>query len=105
MEPRDPALVGQLERVLLHLLDRPCPYVPNPTNGPKKRASVALILRLHARNSHEDEEPFEIGKVAIDAGNVEQQTDLLKKFFSRQWIREGDPEVLFIKRAGRAGDR
>jgi 8-oxo-dGTP pyrophosphatase MutT (NUDIX family) len=34
--------------------------------------------------------------------SIEQQ---LQNFFDRPWVEHGDPEVLFIKRASREGDR
>jgi 8-oxo-dGTP pyrophosphatase MutT (NUDIX family) len=34
--------------------------------------------------------------------SVQQQLDT---FFSQPWVQSGDPEVLFIKRASRVGDR
>lgn len=34
--------------------------------------------------------------------SIEQQ---LQNFFDQPWVKHGDPEVLFIKRASREGDR
>jgi 8-oxo-dGTP pyrophosphatase MutT (NUDIX family) len=86
-----------LRIVLRKLNQSPFPPIVNP-DGCDKRASVALVLRLrptyHAQLAS-----------AQRCGNTgaETNTTSLEEFLSRTW--EGDPEVLFIKRAGRAGDR
>jgi len=86
-----------LRNVLLKLKDSPFPHVANP-EGCAKRASVALILRvrpsyraqlLHAQSN--------------GAATAESPPASLDEFLSQTW--EGDPEILFIKRAGRSGDR
>lgn len=75
-------LVPKLQDALQALLDNPCPHVPNPPNASRKRASVALILRVDSRHG----------------SNPKTIRDIFEQ-------AKGDPEVLFIKRAGRAGDR
>ena len=92
----DPDLVDVLQKVLSKLHDAPYPSVPNP-QGCDRRASVALILRV--RPSYETP--------SLDRGQIVNQTypSTLEEFFSQDWVRNGDPEALFIKRAGREGDR
>lgn len=89
----------QLKQTLCELNRHRYPYVPNPP-GCKKRASVALIIRV--RPTFPDQASFEAGKCGHRAGN-----DLarLQSFFGQAWVQRGDPEVLFIKRAAREGDR
>ncbi|KAJ5833113.1 hypothetical protein N7474_001424 [Penicillium riverlandense] len=93
------ALSSSLHGVLKDLHRRPYPHVPNPP-GCKKRASVALILRVRPTFDHW---PGAIATPAQDPSlSVEQR---LENFFSQSWVQHGDPEVLFIKRASRVGDR
>ncbi|KAK8200175.1 uncharacterized protein BKA78DRAFT_228065, partial [Phyllosticta capitalensis] len=85
-------LLRHLHSLLLDLSSYPYPHVPNPPDV-KKRASVALIIRIQPRYTHPPP-PTE--------QTVEQR---LEAFFSQEWVQHGDPEVLFIKRAHRPGDR
>ncbi|CAG8939223.1 unnamed protein product [Penicillium salamii] len=90
-------LSHNLHDVLAELNRRPYPHVPNPPTC-KKRASVALIIRVRPTYEHWPgaEEPS-------DASQSVQER--LNGFFSQDWVQHGEPEVLFIKRASRVGDR
>lgn len=88
-----------LHKALTDLAQNPYPHVPNP-EGCKKRASVALVLRV--RPSHQDR-PFSTVPIALDANLP--ATEKLTAFFAQSWVQNGDPEVVFIKRAARVGDR
>lgn len=91
-------LSHHLHGVLAELHRRPYPHVPNPP-GCKKRASVALILRVKPTYDHWPGSDT----IANDPSlSIEQQ---LQNFFEQSWVEHGDPEVLFIKRASREGDR
>ncbi|KAK5086180.1 hypothetical protein LTR70_008505 [Exophiala xenobiotica] len=97
-ESRD--ILGQLHSVLNNLQTLPYPHVSTP-EGCKKRASVAVIIRVRpafqpASTPNES---------LVDLDNDHTPASSIDEFFARPWVREGDPEVLFIKRAGRAGDR
>ncbi|KAI9811021.1 MAG: hypothetical protein M1832_001075, partial [Thelocarpon impressellum] len=86
-----------LRQLLLSLHASPYPHVPNPPDCPK-RASVALIIRLQPSYDAwpapaSDEPPSRDSSTAIEA------------FLSRPWVRAAEPEVLFIRRAARRGDR
>ncbi|CAF9913714.1 MAG: hypothetical protein GOMPHAMPRED_008004 [Gomphillus americanus] len=92
------SLISSLHQTLLILHNHPYPTLANPSNCPK-RASVALILRI--RPSFSQPPPSE-------ATSLPQNTpyaDKLNAFFSYPWVQSGVPEVLFIKRAARRGDR
>ncbi|GAD94497.1 hypothetical protein PVAR5_3123 [Paecilomyces variotii No. 5] len=93
------SLSGALHQVLANLHQNPYPYVSNPPNC-KKRASVALILRVRPNYHHWP---------SSSASGVEDRsasvTEQLDNFFSQSWVQHGDPEALFIKRASRVGDR
>ena len=92
-------LCRELELTLQELHHNVYPHVPNPP-GCKKRASVALIIRV--RPTYPDQAVYDqqiYGPQAGPAGNR------LKLFFEQDWVARGDPEVLFIKRAAREGDR
>ncbi|KAF7719246.1 Uncharacterized protein PECH_004826 [Penicillium ucsense] len=93
-----PGLSPHLHDVLAELHRRPYPHVPNPPRC-SRRASVALILRV--KPTYQDQP--ESSRLAVDQSlSVEEQ---LQSFFSQSWVQHGDPEVLFIKRASRQGDR
>ena len=57
-----------------------------------RRASVALIVRIRPSYQH------------WPADEQRHHPDL-DDFFAQDWVQHGDPEVLFIKRAARKGDR
>ncbi|MCJ1384953.1 hypothetical protein MMC17_008071 [Xylographa soralifera] len=93
-----PRLIEQLKSLLSGLHDNPYPAVPNPP-ACKKRASVALILRI--RPTFPDEAT--IDHSASNQGLFTHES--LNSFFNLPWVQRGDPEILFIKRAAREGDR
>jgi 8-oxo-dGTP pyrophosphatase MutT (NUDIX family) len=93
------ALSGCLRKALTDLAQNPYPHVPNP-EGCKKRASVALVLRI--RPSYQDWPPSS-DSITLDAS--QPVAEQLAAFFAQSWVRNGDPEVVFIKRAARTGDR
>jgi hypothetical protein len=91
-------LIESLHQALLDLHHNPYPHVENPETC-KKRASVALIIRVrpyfghcppHEPHTHKEDE------------TSEQRLD---NFFKQEWVVKGDAEVVFIKRAARQGDR
>lgn len=97
--PRDSTTLPEhLLNVLIDLHQNPYPFVPNPPNC-KKRASVALILRVRPSYNHWPQSSL---PKPDKSQSVEKQ---LENFFSQDWVKNGDPEVLFIKRASRVGDR
>jgi 8-oxo-dGTP pyrophosphatase MutT (NUDIX family) len=92
------SLTEHLKSVLQQLSSHPYPDIPNPATL-KKRASVAVILRINPNYSQwpPASEPF-----------ISQSSDVgasLETFFAQDWVKHGDPEVLFMKRAAREGDR
>ncbi|KAL5360192.1 hypothetical protein BJX96DRAFT_149892 [Aspergillus floccosus] len=96
----DPAsLPSSLRSVLIDLLKHPYPHVPNPPNC-RKRASVALVLRVRPTFGHWPD-PEHILSTLPDNATTEERLDA---FLSQPWVEHGDPEVLFIKRASRVGD-
>ncbi len=94
-------LVTSLSECLESFRQHPYPHVPNPP-GCQKRASVALVIRIR---------PGHAGGIAITSrrtdaeANAEMPPNTVADFFAQNWVQNGDPEILFIKRAGRAGDR
>lgn len=114
-------LISQLQSVLLQLHAQPYPEVANPPETPK-RASVALILRIQPHYSHwpaTDDKPFPLhhpyppdptqprrrSSAASNKSRNLSFNDTLDTFFAQDWVRHGDPELLFIKRATRVGDK
>jgi 8-oxo-dGTP pyrophosphatase MutT (NUDIX family) len=86
-----------LRKALRKLNQSPFPHIANP-DGCEKRASVALVLRLRPTYHVQLANAKRSGNAVAEANPTS-----LEEFLSQTW--EGDPEVLFIKRAGRAGDR
>ncbi|KAK6406134.1 hypothetical protein LTR95_018693, partial [Oleoguttula sp. CCFEE 5521] len=86
----DASLVEPLHTVLDHLTASPYPVLN--TESTKKRASVAFILRVNP-------------SYANWPSNDTSRPSTLADFFATPWVQHGDPEVLFIKRASRKGDR
>lgn len=84
-------LIEHLHKTLGWLADNPYPYVAGP-DSIKKRASVALIVRIQPSYAHPPQ------RAAAPARNLDA-------FFNQDWVKFGEPEVLFIKRAARKGDR
>ncbi|KAA8647491.1 NUDIX hydrolase [Aspergillus tanneri] len=94
------SLSASLHDVLIDLHRHPYPHVPNPPSC-KKRASVALVLRVRPTYGHwpplNSARPLHDPSIPVN--------ERLNAFFSETWVQNGDPEVLFIKRASRKGDR
>ena len=93
------SIISRLKPALQELHDNTFPHIPNPPPC-KKRASVALVLRVRP--------------TAPDLGTWSSHTnsessvffsDSLNYFFDQEWVQRGDPEILFIKRASQVGDR
>ncbi|PVH92295.1 hypothetical protein DM02DRAFT_476804, partial [Periconia macrospinosa] len=114
-------LTNHLKDVLLELNAHPYPDVPNPPETPK-RASVALILRIQPNYSHwpllPDHTPQlphprpvspttqrRRSSAASHAPHKLSFKDIIDAFFDQDWVKHGDPELLFIKRASREGDK
>jgi 8-oxo-dGTP pyrophosphatase MutT (NUDIX family) len=110
MSQPSPDLVTSLRDVLQKLHDTPYPHVNNPTPGSKKRASVTVLLRVRPRYepvvANAANGSYVLPKHASEEDSLQTEKVIdIKSFFSNTWVQEGDPEVLFIKRAGRRGDR
>lgn len=104
-------LVPKLKDVFLDLATHPYPEVANPP-GVERRASVAVIIRIRPDYAHwpsdgrysQRNNAKKSPAVAFD-GNKFPSKDRIETFFEQDWVKYGDPEVLFIKRASRVGDR
>ncbi|KAH6662475.1 nudix family hydrolase-like protein [Halenospora varia] len=93
-------LISSLHETLTDLNRHPYPHVPSPESC-KKRASVALVLRVRPDFNHwPPQSPF-----APDPQATASPIELIDRFFDQEWVRNGDPEIVFIKRAARGGDR
>lgn len=91
-------LADPLRNTLIGLNENPYPYVECLET--KRRASVALVLRVRPHYEHWPE-------TCIGQGDLEDETPtaFINRFFAQDWVQHGDPEVVFIKRAARVGDR
>lgn len=94
----DPMLWHKLNGVLQYLQKNQYPHVSNPPSC-KKRASVALIVRIRPTD------PTSATHLPESYGTALPSKQRLDSFFAQQWVQQGEPEVLFIKRASRSGDR
>lgn len=91
----------ELKNVLLDLSQHPYPHVPSPESL-KKRASVALIIRVNPSYACWPDTSDSISLIDDAQADSEQELDA---FFAQDWVSHGTAEVLFIKRANRKGDR
>jgi len=92
-------LISSLHQTLAFLSTSPYPNVPNPPSC-KKRASVALLIRIRP---HYSQPPP--ASSSSHTSSDSSDSSRLESFFSQPWVQQGDPEVAFIKRAARVGDR
>ena len=92
-------LVTRLRTVLQELHENPHPHVPTPPLC-KKRASVALVLRIRPTFPYKDERTSFLDIIYSQSFKSRSES-----FFDQEWVQKGDLEVLFIKRAARSGDR
>ncbi|KAJ4369918.1 hypothetical protein N0V83_005682 [Neocucurbitaria cava] len=110
-------IITHLKSVLLELNAHPYPEIACPPGVPK-RASVALILRIQPNYSHWpafSDKPLPTlarspsvrrrSSAASTASHKFNFEAILDAFFEQDWVKHGDPEVLFIKRATRVGDK
>ncbi|KAF1997192.1 hypothetical protein P154DRAFT_497252 [Amniculicola lignicola CBS 123094] len=117
METGTEEIVSHLKNVLLELNAHPYPEVTNPPGTPR-RASVAVILRVQPNYSHwpsvksnappSHHRPAQHRRrssVASGSGYTLSFKAILDTFFDQEWVKHGDPELLFIKRASRVGDK
>ena len=95
-------LIQSLGRVLPDLQQNPYAVVPSPPGVPK-RASVALIIRILPQYEHWPPDEALSSHPQADLGISPKER--LEKFFTQEWVEHGDPEILFIKRAARKGDK
>ncbi len=91
------SLADPLRDALKSLHDNPYPYVECAETP--RRASVALVLRIRPHYEHW---PASCLTQEDGEGSAAMFVD---RFFTQDWVQHGDPEVVFIKRAARIGDR
>ncbi|KAF7197958.1 hypothetical protein HII31_00672 [Pseudocercospora fuligena] len=90
------SVIPHLQRILNDLTNSPYPVLPSPESQ-KRRASVALVIRVQPSYAHWPE--------SAAPQSPAQKANSIDSFFSQEWVQHGEPEVLFIKRASRKGDR
>ncbi|MCJ1485090.1 hypothetical protein MMC06_005263 [Schaereria dolodes] len=93
------SLVVHVKSVFEDIHDEPYPKVVNPPNC-EKRASVALILRIRPVYPNQADSISKTCKSSSWGFHAR-----LDDFFQQSWVLSGDPEILFIRRAARKGDR
>lgn len=98
-----PTLALRLKAHLSQIHSSPCPTIRNPPTC-KKRASVALIIRIRPTYPHRATYDPSLYQTLLGAEEESFQLNL-NTFFEQTWVATGDPEILFIKRSTRIGDR
>jgi hypothetical protein len=109
-------IITHFKSVLLELNAHLYPEVACPPGVPK-RASVALIFRIQPNYSHwpalseehtstlPPSSPTRRRRSSVISSHKLNFEDSLNAFFEQDWVKHGDPELLFIKRAARVGDK
>jgi hypothetical protein len=106
MEKTTSELVTHLHNVLLELQANPYPAIANPPEAPR-RASVAVILRVQPNYNHwPTTSSYRPRATSPTSPNEDRRFEEgIDEFFEQDWVKHGDPEILFIKRATRVGDK
>jgi 8-oxo-dGTP pyrophosphatase MutT (NUDIX family) len=89
-------VIPHIHQLLLDLHNHPHPVLPNPP-GLKRRASVALIIRIQPHHSHWPPTDTNLRQSSVQ--------EKINAFFAQDWVKHGDPEILFIKRAANKYDK
>ena len=97
-------LITETRQLLLDLSVKHWPDLPNPPNC-KKRASVACLIRIRPRYPDVSTPPPLPQPLDTTSPQDESFASQIEAFFSLSWVQRGTPEILFIKRAARHGDR
>ena len=97
--PGASAFISNLKTAISEIHQNHFPHVPNPPSC-KKRASVALVIRV--RPTFPQTSHYDSSDCGLLGGSFHKR---LENFFAQNWVQHGEPEVLFIKRAAREGDR
>jgi hypothetical protein len=91
---------------LSFISSRPDHYYASPQIQPK-RASVAMIIWIKPPTTLAAASPVpaNTGKTYVKGERLNCLASGLTELFSQVWAQQGEPQVLFIKRAARKGDR
>ncbi|CAG8617164.1 11255_t:CDS:2, partial [Diversispora eburnea] len=94
-------------RIALSNLERiPAHKLPSPPHQ-KRRASVAIIIRIRPfskNNCHYNEEK-NINNNDEELSSFKNNIRSIDDFWTLPWVNDGIPEILYIQRALREGDR
>jgi hypothetical protein len=109
-------LIPHIHHLLLDLHTHPYPTIPDTDPADKLlRASVALVLRIQPHYSHwppaaatatttTTTTTTSSSSSSPSSATLPSTKDRLDAFFQQDWVRHGDPEMLFIKRAANERD-
>ena len=95
---------ASLLSALSFISSRPDHYYPSPKFQPK-RASVALIIWIKPLQTYSPSSTSSQGTSELKLQSSIGLVKTLSELFSQPWVQQGEPQVLFIKRAKRTGDR
>ncbi|KAJ4347849.1 uncharacterized protein N0V89_009219 [Didymosphaeria variabile] len=93
-------LISHLKSVLLELNAQPYPEVANPPETP----NAPLSPSSSAYNRTTRIGPPQTTNPSSKPRDLSVK-DVIETFFAQDWVKHGDPELLFIKRATRVGDK
>ncbi|CAI2176894.1 15726_t:CDS:2 [Funneliformis geosporum] len=85
--------------------------IRSPSYQPR-RASIAMIIRIRPKSSSHEHDKLEsselssnISSQSEDENNDNNSITDLEDFWKFEWVKNGEPEIFYIKRALREGDR
>ncbi|CAG8604542.1 599_t:CDS:2, partial [Dentiscutata heterogama] len=108
--------LDRLRIALLNLESIPAHKIPSPPYQ-QRRASVAIIIRIkpnlsyyphNYRDQSSSSAPISSSLnhlIESSNGNLLATSTILEEFWKLPWVAGGEPEILYIKRALREGDR
>ncbi|CAG8740725.1 520_t:CDS:2, partial [Gigaspora margarita] len=108
--------LDRLRIALLNLESIPAHKIPSPQYQ-QRRASVAIIIRIkpnpsyfsrNYRDQSSSSAPISSSLnhlIESSDGNLLETSTILEEFWKLPWVAGGEPEILYIKRALREGDR
>ncbi|RPA82801.1 hypothetical protein BJ508DRAFT_413962 [Ascobolus immersus RN42] len=95
------SFIPPLRHAIKNLLTDPAKPLEQP-KGCSRRAAVAVVIRVQPNSSS----PPPVNYFTPSrTDSAQSPLRAVEQFFEQDWVKAGEPEVLFIKRAARKGDR
>ncbi|RHZ60972.1 hypothetical protein Glove_350g46 [Diversispora epigaea] len=99
-------VLNRLRIALSNLEKIPAHKLPSPPHQ-KRRASVAIIIRIRplSKSHYHYNEETNIDNSDEELSSSENDIISIDDFWTLPWVNDGIPEILYIRRALREGDR